>query len=480
MRAWDKLSLRARLGLLYAVLLIFSVVLVGCYSYWNIWQLFIKNKSSHLRARAKPIIEHWLINNNLAKPDNPHLELNPQSALSLARDLTSRDTVTIILNRKGDIIANGKRLPEEPEAPAPNKWYFRRALSGENEVTYRSQVNGKPVLVLLIPLRPQPASPRIFGVIQMSTLLTDIREILFRHGATLVSLVAIILILGIATGFWLIGASLKDLQVLLASCDQISKGNLSQRVPVRDCQDEISRLAISFNRMIEKLEATFASQRRFVANAAHELMTPLTGLRGSLEVLLRGAQDDPSAIARLSKGMYKEVNRLIRLCEQLLGLSQLESSSNVHKQPIILSEFFNEFKSDAQLLAGDRSLIFQQGPYVKVSADPDLLKQILLNLLSNALRYSPTETPMVIGWKLLSGQVEIWVSDKGQGMDAETLSHAFEPFYQGKPARLVSGEKGTGLGLSLAKSMVEAQGGTIRIETELGKGTTVSFMLPLE
>ncbi len=479
MRAWNKLSLQARLCLLYSVLLIFSVVLVGCYSYWNIWQLFISNKSSHLRARAKPIIEHWLINNGLANSDNPESKLNPQNAFILARDLTSRNTVAIILNRNGDIIANGKRLPEEPDPPIPNKQYFRRALSGENEVTYRSQVNGKPVLVLLIPLRPQPASPRIFGVIQMSTLLTDIREILFRHGAMLVSLVAIILILGIGTGFWLIGASLKDLQALLVSCDEISKGNLSQRVPVKNRRDEIGRLAVAFNRMVEKLEAIFASQQRFVANAAHELLTPLTGLRGSLEVLLRGAQDDPSATARLSKGMYKEVNRLIRLCEQLLGLSRLESSSNVHKQPIILSEFFDEFKADAQVLAGGRSLTIQQGPYVKVFADPNMLKQILLNLLSNALRYSPTETPVVIGWKLLPKQVEIWVSDQGHGMDAETLSHAFEPFYQGKTT-VALGDRGIGLGLSLVKSMVEAHEGTIRIESEPGKGTTVSFTLPLK
>ncbi len=479
MRAWGKLSLRARLGLLYAVLLIFSVVLVGCYSYWNIWQLFINNKSSHLRARAKPIIGHWLTDNDLDKSDLLHLKLNPKNALNLARDLTSRDTVAIVLNRKGDIIANGKRLPEEPDTPVPDKRYFRRALSGENEVTYRGQVNGKPVLVLLIPLRPQPASSRIFGVIQISTLLTDIKEILFRHGAMLVSLVAIILILGIVIGFWLIGVSLKDLQGLLTSCNQISKGNFSQRVPIKNRRDEIGQLAMSFNQMIEKLEATFASQQRFVANAAHELMTPLTGLRGSLEVLLRGAQDDPAAMARLSKGMYKEVNRLIRLCEQLLGLSRLENTANVQKQSIILARFFDDFEPQAQVLARGITIIIQQGPYVKISADPDLLQQILLDLMSNALRYSSTETPVVIGWKLLPDQVEIWVSDQGQGMDAETLLHIFEPFYQGTTT-VVSGDKGLGLGLSLAKSMVEAHEGTIRVESEPGKGTTVSFTLPLE
>jgi signal transduction histidine kinase len=197
-----------------------------------------------------------------------------------------------------------------------------------------------------------------------------------------------------------------------------------------------------------------------------------------LEVMLRGAQDAPASTARLSKGMYKEVNRLIRLCEQLLGLSRLESLSNVHKQSIVLPEFFNDFEPQAQVLARGRSLIIKQGPYARVSADPDLLKQILLNLLSNALRYSSPETAVVISWKLLPEQVEIWVSDQGEGMDKETLSHILEPFYQGK-STIASGEKGIGLGLSLAKSMVEAHEGAIRVESEPGKGTTVFFTLPL-
>jgi len=479
MRFWEKLSLRARLGLLYAALLAISVVVVGGYSYWNIWQLFIRNKSCHVRARAKPVIEHWLRDNGLAKADSSLSPLKSQTALLLARDLTSRDTVAIIVNRKGDIIANGKRLPEEPVAPAPDEQYLRRALSGENEVTYRGQVKGKPVLVMLIPLRPHPASARVFGVVQMSTTLADIKAILFRHGAMLVSLMAIILILGITTGFWLIGISLRDLQGLLASCNQISRGNFSKVVSVKNRHDEIGQLALSFNHMLEKLEAAFASQRRFVANAAHELMTPLTGLRGSLEVLLRGAQDDPAAIARLSRGMYKEVNRLIRLCEQLLGLSRLENTVNVCKQPLVLSEFFDDFIARARLLAGERSVVLQPGVDARISADPDLLQQVLLNLLSNALRYSATETLIVISWKLLPQEVEIRVSDQGQGIDAEILPHIFEPFYQGKSV-VVSGEKGIGLGLSLAKAMVEAHQGTIRITSEPGEGTTVYFTLPLQ
>ncbi len=479
MNRWRTLSLRGRLVLLYAALLILSVGLVGCYSYWNIWQLFISSKSSHLRASAKPVIEHWLIDCNLTEQDFVHLSFTAHDAASLARDLTSRNTVAVILNRQAKILANGKRLPEEPTAPAPDNHYLRRALSGENEITYRSKVNATPVLVLLIPLRPHPASPHIFGVVQISTLLTDINRILFRHGAMLIGIMAVILILGVAAGFWLIGISLKDLRGLLVTCNQITSGNFTRRAHVNNPRDEIGQLAKSFNQMIDRIETTFASQQRFVANAAHELLTPLTGLRGSLEVLLRGAQDDAAAVARLSRGMYKEVDRLIRLCDQLLGLSRLEGSSNVRKQRIVLSGFINDFKNQAQVLAQDHSMIIEPGPFVTFIADPDLLKQILLNLLSNALHYSPPGTSIILGWRLLPGQVEIWLSDQGIGMDAETLSHVFEPFYQGK-AITVSGEKGAGLGLSLTQSMVAAHGGAIRIESKPGQGTSVFVTFPLQ
>ncbi len=478
MKLLDRLSLKARLCFLYAVLLICSVVLVGFCSYWNIWQLFINNKSTQLRARAKPIIEHWLEDNALSGGKPPGIELDSEKALELARDLTSKDAVAIILGLGGEVIANGRRLPEEPEAPAPDRQALFRALSGENEVTYCSEVDGRPVLVVLIPLRPGPGSPHVIGIIQISATLSDLYRILFRHGAMLFSLVSLILVVGILGGFYLIGVSLRDMRVLLDTCNRISRGDFFQKVPVRNGRDEIGQLAIAFNEMIQRIEATFASQQRFVANAAHELLTPLTGLRGSLEVLLRGAQDDPQATARLLKGMYREVKRLIRLCEQLLGLSMLESSANVHKQQVILSEFFRDFEPQARLLARPRQVVIRPGPYVRMSADPDILRQILLNLLSNALRYSPVHTPVIMGWRLLPEQVEIYVSDQGEGMDAETMSRAFEPFYQGK-VQPRSGSKSIGLGLSLSKSMVEAHNGTIRVESQRGKGTTVTFTLPI-
>ncbi len=128
-------SLRSKLVSLYAVLLIFSVALVSYYSYWNIWQLLITDKTSHLRARAKPVIEHWLMEQGLTDPDSIKRKFTPRSALALAHDLTSLDAVAVILNQQGKAIANGKRLPEESTAPATKTQYFDKAISGKNEIT---------------------------------------------------------------------------------------------------------------------------------------------------------------------------------------------------------------------------------------------------------------------------------------------------------------------------------------------------------
>ena len=145
---------------------------------------------------------------------------------------------------------------------------------------------------------------------------------------------------------------------------------------------------------------------------------------------------------------------------------------------IILNEFIHDFEQKAKLLIGNQSITIREGPFLALTADPDLLEQILFNLLSNATRYSCGKLPIVLGWKLIPDYVEIWISDKGKGMDKETLSHVFEPFYRGKNQNPTD-EKGSGLGLALTKAMVEAHGGSIRIKSMPNKGTTVFFTLPL-
>ncbi len=467
MKRWHQLRLRTRLILLYLGLLTFSVTIIGGYSYWNVRNLLVGSTANHLRARAKPIIERYLFR-------QPPPLLNTV-AHNLACDLTSRNTAAVILDTAGALVASGKRLPEEPDAPPPRREFLRRALAGENEVTYQDTLNGEHVLVVLIPLRIAPGSHTILGVAQISTSLQPIREILVNHGMMLLLVVLIVLLVGGELGFTLISSNFRYLKQMAHTCQQIARGELSRRVEYPNSGDEIGVLAEAFNHMVDRLEKLVATQKRFVANAAHELRTPLTVLRGSLEVLMRGSQDDPNAVARLTRGMYQQVQKLIQLCEQLLGLSRLESSRNIQKQPVELELFFREFLQQTRTLVQRHPFRFLAGPALILPADPDMLNRILLNLLDNALRHTPEGEEIAVGWKLHQNSVEIFLSDRGEGIPPEELPYIFEPFYQGKkhPAG------GTGLGLALVKAMVEAHGGTIRVESQPGKGTTFSVNLPL-
>ncbi len=477
-KSFKYISLKTKLTFLYSVLLILSVVFISFYSYWNIWDLFTQNEVSHLRSKAKPIIEHWVSVHGLTDISSIPVKFTSQTALLLAQDLTSKNTVAVILTKDKKIIADGRRLPEEPISVPPDDLHFKKAMSGINEVIFWKNREGKPTLFFLIPLRPRPGSGHVFGVIQISTTLSDINEVLFRYGTMQVTAVVIILFLGIVIGYWLIGLNLNKLQKFTVTCQEVAKENFTQRIEVENHRDEIGKLAESFNIMIVKLETIFNAQKRFSANAAHELLTPLTGIRGSFEVLFRGAQDDPESREKLSKGMYQEVNRLIRVCDQLLGLSRLENSSNVGKQPVFICDFIQDFRLRICPLIKNNPLAISAGPFLTVQADPDLLEQILLNLFSNVVCHCPPGTPIVLGWKIVSSYLEIWVSDEGPGIDKDSLDHVFEPFYRVNSIEK-NGEKGAGLGLALARSMVEAQGGTIKVFNENSKGTTVYFSLPL-
>ncbi len=486
MNFWQKLSLKARLTFIYAGLLIIILFVLGITFFIDTRNLLIENTASHIRARAKPIIEHWLYSKELpsSKKEKPSFTPSPryirQIAQLLTRDLTSRETVAVLITREGKIIANGKLLPEEPSPPQPNPFYYKMALSGKNEVDYITCHNGKKVLVILIPLREFPSSKNILGVIQLSSSLSSVEEILYRHGLTLAIGTFIALFVGTALARLLISSGLTDLRQMIFTCQKISEGNLDQRVNLPQRQDEIGQLAQAFDNMIDKVEATFESQRRFVANVAHELRTPLTALQGSLEVLLRGAQDDPASVARLSQGMYREVKRLSRLCEKLLDIAKLEVSQGVQKKPVILSDFFHEFIPQVKILAKGRNVKFHKGAFVTIHIDPDILKQILFNLTYNAVQHTAEDGTIIMGWKLIPGGVQIWVEDDGEGIDPEDLPHIFEPFYRGKKThRRKAISRGTGLGLTLTKVMVEALNGWIQVKSEPGNGTIFTLNFPL-
>ncbi len=506
-RRWNDLPLRYKLTLLYVGLLAALLCALGVVLYLDTAHFLVHTTAVRLRAQAKPTIERWLPGWSAGEEGPPSppapgptpptgapgppgppapapLEDKSETASSsldeiaahLSQALTSRDTTALVLDNTGKLLATGRQLPEEPLPASPDPTYVSRALAGENEVTYITSVDGVRSLVLLIPLRRAPGDRKVVGVVELTTPLSLIDAVLWRQRVLIGLGVILTLVLGTLGGLWITRSALTPLQRMITTCRRISAGDLSQRVNLPARRDEVGQLASAFDNMVAQIEKAFAAQKRFVAAAAHELRTPLTALRGSLEVLLRGAQDDPTTAARLVQGMYREVARLIRLAEQLLDITRLDSPVIIHRQPVDLARFLSGFLDQARRLAGERTVTLTPGEDVTVSADPDALKQVLFNLVDNAVKHTTSDGRIDIGWEV-NEEVAIWVADDGTGIAPNDLPHVFEPFYRGDRSRSRR-RGGAGLGLSLVRAVVEAHGGTVEVESKLNAGTRVTLRLP--
>ena len=265
------------------------------------------------------------------------------------------------------------------------------------------------------------------------------------------------------------------LRKLIQATERIASGDLSHRVAVRT-RDEIGKLARAFNRMAEALERSERARRNLLADIAHELRTPLTVIRGNLEAMLDGIF--PPTQEYLAP-VYEETLQLGKLIEDLRELTLAEAGS----LPLELEEFelgeLVERACDAVRPVAyeggiDIKLRVQPGLWVK--ADKGRTRQVLGNILSNALRYSPPQSIIKVEVRAEGGEAVVSTADQGPGIPPEDLPHIFERFYKVDRSR---NEEGSGLGLAIAKAIVEAHGGRIWAESELGKGTKISFTLPL-
>lgn len=271
----------------------------------------------------------------------------------------------------------------------------------------------------------------------------------------------------------------RPLRELTEATKKVAKGDLEQQVPIRS-KDELGELAASFNQMSSDLAQSRDLRRQMTADIAHELRTPLTVVLGHTEALSEG-QLPPDA--ETFEIIYDETKRLNRLVEDLRTLSLSDAGElhlNRHRTSPgdLLERAAAARKSEAK--AKDITLQIESAVELPdVNIDPDRMTQVLVNLLDNALRYTPAGGSISISAQLIQEGVAIIVKDTGPGIPPEDLSHLFERFYRGDKSRQRE-EGGTGLGLAIAKSLVENQGGQIRVESQLGEGATFIIELPAQ
>jgi two-component system OmpR family sensor kinase len=308
---------------------------------------------------------------------------------------------------------------------------------------------------------------------------------------TVAGLAAIVLLA--ATGLPLIRASLSPLSRIEDTASAIAAGELSRRIPHPPERTEVGRLAASLNAMLSRIEASYRARedgeatardsedrmRRFVADASHELRTPLTSVKGLAEFYLQlGDAADRAEAARLMTGIQAEADRMSRLVEDLLMLAQFDENRPLDLQPVDLSSIAVQAVTGARAIQPDRPLTVLAAAPVIVSADAGRLRQVIDNLVGNALQHTPAGTPVTVSVTAAAGQGQVSVADTGPGLSAAQAARVFDRFYRTDRARSrASG--GTGLGLSIAATLVAAHGGTIAVETQPGHGAVFLVRLPL-
>jgi signal transduction histidine kinase len=354
--------------------------------------------------------------------------------------------------------------------------------SSDNPYSLITDQAGRRQMVVLIPL---VEDERTVAVLQISSRVGAIERSVMTTRIALALGIGLALLLAVILTISLIRAALRPLVEMERASQRIAQGALSLRLKEPPTHDEIGRLSRSFNSMVAQLEQAFNQQKQFVADVSHELRTPLTALGGGLEMLLLGAdRGDPEVSRRLVRGMYAEVERMNRLTQDLLTLTRIDGGrAEIRLESVDPEALLETVREQASHLAQGQSISLQiepATPYIR--ADSDRLRQVLLNILDNAIKYTPARGEIRLSARPVasSAMVEIAARDTGAGIPAEALPHVFERFYRADPARARASQRsgGTGLGLAIAKGLIEAQGGAISLASEVGAGTTVTIRLP--
>jgi signal transduction histidine kinase len=242
--------------------------------------------------------------------------------------------------------------------------------------------------------------------------------------------------------------------------------------------DEVGQLTATVNDMLGRLEGSFDTQQRLVADVSHELRTPLTTIQGNLDLLRRGAAEDPAMRTESLAAIGNETARMRRLVNDLLLLAQADAGLRLQLQPVELDTLLLDVYRQGQMISQGTGVRVRLGAedQAVVLGDADRLRQLLLNLVDNGIKYTPAGGDVTLTLKREAGWILVSVADTGCGIPQEDLPHIFERFYRADRSRTRPG--GAGLGLSIAKWVAEAHGGEIEVESEQGQGTVFTLYLP--
>jgi len=400
--------------------------------------------------------------NRLSDRDlSPMFELGAWSNTSLATRIRVTDERGVVLaDSYGSDV--GRNLGGDPAVAA--------ALQGHEQAHTQGDV-----MTAAVPLRKEG---RVAGAVSLSQPLRDVAAVLADLRTRLALSAFVSLVLSALVGLVLARAIARPVRELTHAANRLAQGDFDYPLDASS-PDELGELARAFRSMSGDLQRTLQARADLVTNVSHELRTPLTAVKGLVETLRDGAVDDLDVRDKFLASIEGETDRLIRLVNDLLTLSRADAQAlTLHRERFDLTDLAHSCADELAAHASAQNVsISVEGPSARVYADADRIRQVLVNILDNAIRYSPPGETVTVSVTPLPGSVAVSVQDHGPGIPPEEQARVFERFYRADKSRARKGEGGAGLGLAIAQTLVEAHGGHITLESSPGQGTTVYFNL---
>ena len=480
-------SIRGRLTLWYATALILSIAVFAVVLYFarrsDTYQDLDRRIQSEADLTAGILAESYRARGTLVEQDTagrPVLTPEVAAVLEVVPDyllVTSRDGRLLFASPDARALtfSEFEQLNALARPPSPAPGSAARAPG-----RYRVTPNG-PTLHYVV--RAVPDAGDQFGAIFAGANTRSAELRLEQLLLTILIAFFVGVVPAILVGGWIAGRALEPVDRMITEVREITDGrSLHRRVAVPMERDELGRLAETLNQMMTRLERSFAALRRFTADASHELKTPLTVVRAGVERAITRPGMPQEALAPLEETL-QEVNRMTELLNSLLTLARAdEGRADLHLEPVDLREIIEEAGETGELLAEHAGVgieIRLPPQPVVLAVDRSRVRQLALNLIENAVKYTPRGGQVSVELAGNDGRVVFTVADTGIGIAPGDLPHVFDRFWRADSARTRTSERaGTGLGLAICKWIAEAHGGTIEVQSRPGRGTTFTVGLP--
>jgi len=496
------MALRTRLVLVLVALVAIALAVIEPATYITTRQSLISKVDSQLQSSKDPVMQAF--DHAAATGQLQSVAISPDTYAALY-GLNKQ-----LLETPGNpffVVPNPQTIASEPRLPADFLTPLENAPVGESIAGSYPGTHGVRSFRVLATVERDPLSSGSLLLV-VAYPLTGVQSTL-GHVLLLEVLVGLLVLMALAACSWfLVRLNLRPLEQMAATASEIAAGDLTARIEDTDERTEVGQLGSALNTMLTKIEQAFREKedseeqlRRFVADASHELRTPLTSIRGYAELFRSGRADRPEDLAAALRRIESESSRMGVLVEDLLLLARLDQGRPLTREPVDLTEVAADAVGDAGVVDPSRSITLVAGAPCVIVGDEARLRQVLGNLLSNALAYSPPGSPIEV--HVLIGPAEsravgsgagatgpagartgaprpvarLAVVDHGAGIPPDDLRHIFDRFWRADPSR-VRASGGTGLGLSIVEAVVSAHGGRVAVEATPGGGATFVVELP--